>query len=143
MSSPRPDNWNQKVIEEFRANGGKVGGPFAGGNILLLHTIGAKSNQPRINPLVYITDGDNLVIFASKAGAPTNPDWYYNLLAHPDVTVEVGTEHLAMRAVVADDEKRDRLYNQIATQNPGFAEYEKKTTRRIPAVILEQTSAEA
>jgi len=143
MSSPRPNNWNQQVIEEFRANGGKVGGPFAGGNILLLHTIGAKSNQPRINPLAYIKDGGNLVVFASKAGAPTNPDWYYNLLAHPDVTVEVGTERFTARAVVADSENRNRLYSQIASQNPGFAEYEKKTTRRIPAVILERTSAEA
>lgn len=138
MSSP--NDWNQKIIEEFRANGGKVGGYFADANMLLLHTQGAKSNQPRINPLVYITDGDNLVIIASKGGAPTNPDWYYNLLAHPNVEVEVGTERFPVRAVVAQGQERDRLFNQMVSHRPGFAEYQKNTTRRIPVVILERTS---
>ena len=138
MSSPRPNDWNQQIINEFHANGGKVGGPFANGNLLLLHTIGAKSNQPRINPLAYTTDGDNLVIVASKAGAPTNPDWYYNILAHPDVTIEVGTEQFPAHAVVVEGEERDRLYSKMVSENPGFAEYEKKTTRKIPAIVLKR-----
>ena len=136
MSSP--NNWNESVIEEFRSNGGKVGGPFAGGTLLLLHTTGAKSNQPRVTPLAYTMDGANYIILASKGGAPTNPDWYYNLLAHPDVTVEVGTEQFPVRAIVSQGEERDRLFNQMATQNPGFAEYQKNTTRRIPVVVLER-----
>ena len=138
MSSPRPTNWNQQIIDEFHANGGKVGGPFAHSTLLLLHTTGAKSNQPRTNPLVYIADGGNFVIAASKAGAPTNPDWYYNIVAHPDVTLEVGTERFPAHAIVAEGQERDRLYNQIVATNPGFAEYEKKTTRRIPVVVLKR-----
>ena len=139
MSSPRPNDWNQQVIEEFHANGGKVGGPFANGTLLLLHTTGAKSNQPRINPLAYIADNDNFVIVASKAGAPTNPDWYYNLVAHPDVTIEVGTEHFPVRATVyTEGEERDRLFNKMVAKNPGFADYEKKTTRIIPVVVLKR-----
>lgn len=136
-----PNNWNQKIIEEFRANGGKVGGPFADATMLLLHTRGAKSNQPRVNPLVYTTDGEHLVIIASKGGAPTNPDWYYNLLAHPNVEVEVGTERFPVRATVAEGQERDRLFNQMVAQRPGFADYQKNTTRRIPVVVLERTSA--
>ena len=136
MSSP--NDWNQQIIDEFHANGGKVGGPFANGTLLLLHTIGAKSNQPRINPLAYIKDDDNFVIIASKGGAPTNPDWFYNILAHPDVTVEVGTEQFPARAIVAEGEERDRLFNKMATKNPGFAEYQKNTTRRIPVIVLKR-----
>ena len=144
MSSPNSNvnDWNKQVIEEFHANGGKVGGPFAGGTLLLLHTIGAKSNQLRINPLVYTTDGEKLVIVASKAGAPTNPDWYYNLLAHPDVTVEVGTEQFPVKAtVLTEGEERERLYKKMVAQSPGFAEYQQKTTRVIPVVVLERLSA--
>ena len=137
MSSP--NNWNQQVIDEFHANGGKVGGPLANGTLLLLHTTGAKSNQPRINPLAYTKDGDNFIIIASKGGAPTNPDWYYNILAHPDVSVEVGTEQFPARAIVAEGEERDRLFNKMATKNPGFAEYQKKTTRRIPVIVLKRS----
>src|SRR5512140_1144202 len=92
---------NKAIIEEFRANAGKVGGPFAGRTLLLLHTIGAKSRQKRINPVAYITDGDRLVIIASKGGAPTNPDWYYNIIANPLVTVEVGTEKFQARAAIS------------------------------------------
>ena len=136
MSSP--NNWNQQVIEEFHANGGKVGGQFAGGSLLLLHTIGAKSNQQRINPLVYFKDDDHYIIVASKAGAPTNPDWYYNLLAHPDVTLEVGTEQFKAHATVAERQERDRIFTDIASTNPGFAKYQENTTRIIPIIILER-----
>ena len=134
MGSPK--DWNKAIIEEFRANGGKVGGMFAGRTLLLLHTIGAKSQQPRINPVAYMTDGDRLVIIASKGGAPTNPDWYYNLVAHPDVTVEVGTEQFQVHATVAAEPDRTRLYQQMVAMMPGFAEYEQKTTRKIPVIIL-------
>jgi deazaflavin-dependent oxidoreductase (nitroreductase family) len=131
-----PNDWNKAIIEEFRANGGKVGGRFAGRTLLLLHTSGAKSGQPRINPVAYVKDGDRLVIIASKGGAPTNPDWYYNLVAHPDVTVEVGTEQLQVHATVAAEPERTRLYQQMVAMMPGFAEYEQKTTRTIPVITL-------
>ena len=131
-----PQDWNKQVIEEFRANGGKVGGMFEGRTLLLLHTIGAKSQQPHINPVACVKDGDRLVIIASKGGAPTNPDWYYNLVAHPQVTVEVGTEKFQVSATVAEEPERTRLYQKMVGVMPGFAEYEQKTTRKIPAVIL-------
>ncbi len=131
-----PSDWNKAIIEEFRANGGKVGGYFAGSTLLLLHTIGAKSQQPHINPVAYVKDGDRFVIIASKSGAPTNPDWYYNLIAHPDVTVEVGTEQLQVHATVTAEPERTRLYQQMVAMMPGFAEYEQKTTRKIPVFIL-------
>ena len=132
------DEWNRKIIEEFHANGGKVGGQFAGGQLLLLTTKGAKSGKHRVNPLAYSTDGDRLVIIASKGGAPSSPDWYYNLVAHPKVTVEVGTETFEATATVVAGEKRDILYAKQAALMPGFAEYEKKTTRKIPVVVLER-----
>ncbi|MDQ2998462.1 MAG: nitroreductase family deazaflavin-dependent oxidoreductase [Chloroflexota bacterium] len=131
-------NFNQKIIEEFRANGGKVGGPFEGGNMLLLTTTGAKSGQPRISPLAYSTDGDNMLIIASKGGAPTNPDWFYNLSANPVVTVERGTETFQARATVPEAAERDRLFDQVSAQMPGFAEYQRNTTRKIPVVVLEK-----
>jgi deazaflavin-dependent oxidoreductase (nitroreductase family) len=134
MGSPK--DWNKAVIEEFRANDGKVGGMFEGRTLLLLHTIGAKSQQPRINPVAYVTDGDRLVIIASKGGAPTNPDWYYNLIAQPLVTVEVGAEQFQVRATVAEEPERTRLYQQMVSMMPGFAEYEQKTTRKIPVFVL-------
>ena len=136
MSSP--NDWNKQIIEEFHANGGKVGGQFAGASLLLLHTIGAKSNQERINPLVYFKDGEHYVIAASKGGAPTNPDWYHNILAHPDVTLEVGTEHFKAHATVAQGQERDRIFADIARQAPGFGEYQKNTSRIIPIVLLER-----
>ncbi len=138
MSSP--NDFNQQVIAEFRANEGKVGGPFAGSPMVLLTTTGAKSGKERVSPLVYTTDGDRIIIIASKAGAPTSPDWYYNLVANPTVTVEIGAERFQARATVAEGAERDRLFNQQATQMPGFAEYQKKTTRQIPVVILERAS---
>ena len=133
-----PNDFNQQVIAEFRANGGKVGGPFAGSPMALLTTTGARSGQPRTTPLVYTTDGDRIVIIASKAGAPTNPDWYHNLVANPMATLEIGAEKFQARARVAEGEERERLYDQQAALMPGFAEYQKKTTRQIPVVILER-----
>ncbi len=132
------NDWNRQIIEKFRANGGKVGGQFEGASLLLLSTTGAKSGQRRTNPLVYTLDGDRLIIIASKGGAPSSPDWYYNLLAHPQATVEVGTEIFDVTAVVITGEERDRLYAQQARLMPGFAEYQAKTTRVIPVVALER-----
>jgi deazaflavin-dependent oxidoreductase (nitroreductase family) len=119
-SAPSRNDWNNKIIEEFRANGGKVGGPFVGSTLLLLTTTGAKSGQRRINPLAYLPDGDRFIIFASKAGMPTNPNWYHNLLAHPEVTIEVGTETLDATASVLTGEERDRLYAQQVKRSPMF-----------------------
>ena len=127
---------NKVIIDEFRANSGKVGGPFAGRTLLLLHTVGAKSGQERINPVAYVTVGDRFVIIASKGGAPTHPDWYYNILAHPLVTVEVGTEQFQAQAAVASEPERTRLFNQMVEMAPGFAEYQQKTTRVIPVITL-------
>ncbi|MFL5660826.1 MAG: nitroreductase family deazaflavin-dependent oxidoreductase [Ktedonobacteraceae bacterium] len=136
MSSP--NDWNKQIIEEFHANGGKVGGQFAGANLLLLHTRGAKSNQPRINPLAYFKNGDNFVIIASKGGAPSNPDWYYNILAHPEVTLEMGTERFNAHATVPERQERDRIFANVAKQAPGFGEYQQKTPRIIPVVVLKR-----
>ena len=129
-------NWNKPIIDEFRANSGKVGGAFAGKTLLLLHTVGAKSGQERINPVAYVTDGDRLVIIASKGGSPTNPDWYHNILANPIVTVELGTEQFQARAAIASEPERTRLYNKMVAMMPGFAEYQRKTTRVIPVFTL-------
>jgi deazaflavin-dependent oxidoreductase (nitroreductase family) len=134
-----PNNWNQANINEFRANSGKVGGPFAGKTLLLLHTIGAKTGLERINPVAYVTDGDRLVIIASKGGAPTNPDWYYNLRAHPLVTVEVGVGQFQAQAAIAFEPERTRLYNKMIEMMPVFAEYQRKTTRVIPVITLTRT----
>ena len=131
-----PNDWNKAIIEEFRTNSGKVGGQFAGKPLLLLHTVGAKSGQPRINPVACNMDGDRYVIVASKGGAPTNPDWYYNVVANPLVTVEFGTETFQARATLATEPERTRLYNQMAAERPTFAEYQRKTTRLIPVIIL-------
>lgn len=129
-------DWNQKIIEEFRANGGKVGGNFEGRTLLLLHSIGAKSGQERVNPTAYVRDGENFVIIASKGGAPTNPDWYYNLVANPLVNIEVGTETLQVRARVAEEPERTRLYNKMAEMMPAFNDYKNKTSRKIPVFVL-------
>ena len=130
---------NQAIIDEFRANSGKVGGAFAGKTLLLLHTVGAKTGQARINPVAYVADGDRLVIIASRGGAPTNPDWYYNVLAHPLVTVEVGTEQFKAQAAVATEPERTRLYDQMVKMMPVFAEYQRKTRRVIPVIVLTRT----
>lgn len=136
--TPDPSNFNQQIIDEFRANGGKVGGMFEGAPMLLLTTTGAKSGQPRVSPLVYSTDGDRMVIMASKGGAPTNPDWFHNLRANPEVTLEVGTETFPARASVPDGEERQRLWDQMVAQMPGFGDYQRNTTREIPVVVLER-----
>ncbi len=132
----RPTDWNKAIIEEFRANAGKVGGPFAGKTLLILHTIGAKSGKKHINPVAYVTDGDRFVIIASKGGAPTNPDWYFNIVANPMVEVEIGTGNFKSRASIAEEPERTRLYGKMVEMMPGFAEYQKKTTRVIPVIIL-------
>ncbi len=139
MASTRDFNqFNQDLIAAFRSNGGKGIGPFADRPVLLLTTTGAKSGQPRTTPLVYTKDGDRIVVIASKGGAPTHPAWYHNLVAHPEVTIELGQERFQARAVIAAGQERERLYRQQAAQMPGFAEYERKTTRQIPVVLLER-----
>jgi deazaflavin-dependent oxidoreductase (nitroreductase family) len=132
------NDWNAAIISEFRANSGKVGGQFANSTLLLLHTIGAKSGKERINPLAYTTDGEHFVIIASKGGAPTNPDWYYNIVANPIVTLEVGAEQFQARATVAEEPERTRLFEQMAAHMPGFAAYQERVSRIIPVVTLER-----
>jgi len=134
---PDANDFNQSIVDEFRANGGKVGGPFEGAPMLLLTTTGAKSGQARTAPLVYLPDGDPLRLFASKAGAPTNPDWYHNLVANPSVSVEVGSDRTDADAVVLTGEERDQLFAQQAERMPGFKDYQDKTTRVIPAIALQ------
>ena len=137
--STSPADFNTQIIEEFRANEGRVGGMFEGATLLLLHHTGAKSGTSRINPLGYLSDQGRYVIFASKAGAPTNPDWYHNLKAHPNVTIEVGTDTTEVVASEAIGDERDRLYRTQAERVPQFAEYEKQTDRVIPVVVLTPT----
>ena len=131
------NDWNSGIIEEFRSNAGKVGGRFEGAPMLLLHHRGAKSGTERVNPVVYQPDGGNYVVFASKAGAPDNPAWYHNLMANPETTVEVGTDTISVRAREAVGDERERLWNRQKELMPGFADYEQKTTRRIPVIVLE------
>jgi deazaflavin-dependent oxidoreductase (nitroreductase family) len=125
------------VIDEFRTNDGVVGGMFEGMSLLLLHHTGAKSGTERVNPLVYMRDGTNYVIFASKAGAPTSPDWYHNLRANPSTTIEVGVQSIPVTARVAEGDERERLFSAQKQAAPQFAEYEAKTDRVIPVVVLE------
>ncbi len=127
---------NRQIIEEFRANGGKVGGMFAGAPMLLLTTKGAKSGETRVNPLVYLEDAGRTVIIASYAGAPTNPPWYHNLIANPAVTVEVGTQTLKVRGEVVPEPERSRLYKKMESMMPAFTEYRQKTKRTIPVIAL-------
>ena len=139
MTSPADRKaFNAALIEEFRANGGKVGGTFEGRPVVLLTTTGAKSGRRLTTPLVYLQEGDRRFVFASKAGAPTNPDWYHNLVANPAVTVEVGTETYEATAVVVTGEERDRLYAKQVETTPIFGEYQQKTTRVIPVIALER-----
>ena len=130
-------DFNRAVIDEFRANHGKVGGGFAGATMVLLTTTGAKSGEKRVNPLVGLVDDGTLYVVASKAGAPTSPDWYHNLVAHPEVEVEFGDERFEATAVpIVSGPERDRLYAAQVAVQPGFADYEKATTRVIPVVEL-------
>jgi deazaflavin-dependent oxidoreductase (nitroreductase family) len=127
---------NRSVIEEFRAGGGEVGGRYAGGSMLILTTTGAKTGKQRLNPLACLKEGDRLFIFASKAGAPVNPDWYHNLVANPKVKVEIGTETFEATAKVITGPERDRIYARQAELRPVFGDYQKQTTRTIPVVEL-------
>jgi deazaflavin-dependent oxidoreductase (nitroreductase family) len=135
MSTSAAD-FNSQVIAEFRANDGVVGGMFAGARILLLHHTGAKSGQSYVTPLVCRKDGEDYVIFASKAGAPTNPDWYHNLKAHPEVTIEVGSDTVPVIASEAEGERRARLYAEQVHDMPTFADYQEKAGRIIPVIVL-------
>jgi deazaflavin-dependent oxidoreductase (nitroreductase family) len=130
------NDYNQRVTSEFRANQGKVGGQLANMSVLLLTMTGAKSGRTITKPLVYTTDGDRIVIIASFAGAPKSPAWYNNLVANPVATVEVGSERFQVRAAVTAGEERQRLFDRQAEKMPIFAEYQKKTTRQIPVIVL-------
>ncbi len=131
-------DYNTRVVAEFRANNGVVGGPFEGRPMLVLTSTGAKSGLPRVHPLVYSRAGDDYVVIASKGGAPTNPDWYFNLLANPVATIEVGTERFQARARLTEGAERRRLYDAQSALMPFFAEYEAKATREIPLFVLER-----
>jgi deazaflavin-dependent oxidoreductase (nitroreductase family) len=134
-------DWNQQVIEEFRANEGRVGGMFEGRNLLLLHHRGAKTGAERVNPVAYQRlDDDSVAVFASFGGSPRHPDWYHNLVANPDLTVEIGTETFPVHARVAKGEERERIWEKQKQDWPGFVEYEEKTQgiREIPVVVLEK-----
>ena len=133
------NDFNQTIIKEFRENEGRVGGQFEGAPVLLLHTTGAKSGTERINPMMYQAVGHAVAVFASKAGAPTNPDWYHNVVAHPDASIELGPETKSVRARVAVGAERDAIWEVQKERYPGFAEYERQTDREIPVVILEPT----
>jgi deazaflavin-dependent oxidoreductase (nitroreductase family) len=135
VSTPRRDP-NAKIIEEFRANEGRVGGMFEGMPLLLLHHSGAKSGTPRVNPLAYQADDGRFVVFASKGGAPTHPAWYHNLKAHPQTTIEVGTETIEVTAGEATGEERERLFRTQVERVPQFGEYERRTKRVIPVMVL-------
>lgn len=130
-------DWNQRIIDEFRANEGRVGGNFAGMPMVLLHHRGAKTGIERINPLAMQKVEGGYAVFASKGGAPTNPDWYYNLLANPEAEIEVGTETIPVRAREARGEERERIWEKQKRDRPSFADYERKTSRQIPVIILE------
>jgi deazaflavin-dependent oxidoreductase (nitroreductase family) len=137
-TTSNPNDFNAELIAEFRANDGKTTGPFEHAPLLLLTTTGAKSGQPRTSPVVYTRDGDNLVVIASKGGAPSNPNWYHNVVANPEVEVELPGERFRARARVAEGTERDRLYRAQADLMPGFDEYQTKTTRVIPVIVLER-----
>jgi len=138
MSTSYQD-FNRNLINDLRANGGKAtSGPFMGRDLVILTTKGAKTAEVRENPVVYSRDADNYVIVASKGGSPTNPAWYYNLVAHPEITVEIGGEKFKARAHVVEGDEYERLYQQHAGIYPGFNEYRQKTTRKIPVIILKR-----
>ncbi|MCV7228399.1 nitroreductase family deazaflavin-dependent oxidoreductase [Mycolicibacterium komossense] len=130
------DDFNRRNIQEFRANHGRLGGSFDGAPVLLLHSIGARSGAERVSPMMYLADGDRYLVFASAAGADINPAWYWNLIANPTVTVEVGDEHLTVHAVELHGPERDEKYALQAQLYPGFAEYQRNTTRTIPVFAL-------
>ncbi len=132
------NTYNHQLIEEFRANRGKSGGPMEGRPLLLLTTTGAKSGQPRTTPMMYIPDGNRLLVIASNAGAPVHPDWYRNLVAYPEVTVEVGNEIFEAIAIVTEGPERQRLWTRVVELYPFFADHQAKVTRQIPVIVLER-----
>lgn len=136
----RTNGWNDRIIEEFRANDGQVGGPFEGAPMILIHHIGAKSGTERVSPLVYLPDGDAMVIAATKGGAPAHPDWYHNVKAHPRFDVEVGDETFPVEAVEATGADRDELWRRLVELRSGFAEYETKTDRVFPMIRLRRVA---
>lgn len=133
-------DWNSKIIEEFRENDGKVGGSFGGAPMLLLHTKGRKSGQPRVNPMVYYPVGDNFAVFASRGGTPENPDWYYNAVANGDASVEIGNDTIDVHVRELTGAEREPIWTDQKKRMPGFAEYEEKTKgiREIPVLLLER-----
>ena len=131
------NNWNTKIIDEFRANDGKVGGQFEAVPLLLMHTTGARSGKERINPLACQNLGGPIAVFASKAGADTHPDWFHNITANPAVTVEFGTSIRSYRARIAGGNERETIWSKQKHDYPGFADYEAKTSREIPVIILD------
>ena len=134
-----PSDFNGKIIEEFRTNAGKVGGPFAGADILLLHHTGARTGTERVSPLAFQRVGESFAVFASKAGATDNPAWYHNLIAHPDASVEVGTETFPVKARVAEPAERDVIWGRQKERAPHFAQYEEKAApRKIPVIVLDR-----
>ena len=137
--STSPNDFTAQIIEEFRANEGRVGGMFEGSTLLLLHHLGAKTGTERINPLAYDRDGDRYVIFASKGGAPTNPGWYHNLKANPNVAIEVGRDTIDVVAAEATGEERNRVFRRQTERSPAFAGYQAKTNRVIPVIVLTPT----
>jgi deazaflavin-dependent oxidoreductase (nitroreductase family) len=141
-SEPHISEFSRPVVAEFRANGGAVGGPFAGGNLLLLTTVGARSGREHTTPLGYVPDGDRLLVVGSAGGSPRHPDWYHNLLAHPLTRVEIGARTSAMVGVPAQGADRDRLFQRILRDAPGFADYQARVTRRLPVVVLEPVAHE-
>lgn len=136
MTGSDVSDFNRRNIEEFRANHGRIGGQFEGAPVLLLHSIGARSGEERVSPMMYLPDGDRYLVFASAAGADRNPAWYWNLVANPNASIEVGDERLDVRAVELTGAERDEKYAEQAKRYPGFAEYERKTTRTIPVLAL-------
>lgn len=129
-------DWNAKIIKEFRENEGRVGGYFKNTPLLLLHNTGAKSGKARINPVAYLEDGERLIVIASKGGADSHPDWYFNVKANPDVRVEVGIEEFDAKATITEEPERSELYARMAAKNANFAEYESKAERVIPVIAL-------
>lgn len=135
------NDWNQQIIDEIRANGGRVGGPFEGAPMILIHHVGAKTGTERVSPLMYFPEEDGrMIIIASKGGAPENPAWYNNLKANPKVDVEVGTETFAVVAEEVTGEERARIWERVVAERPGFGEYQQKTSRAIPVLRLTPAS---
>ena len=137
---PTANDFNERVIDEFRANGGNVGGAFEGSSLLLLETTGSKTGRSRVKPLVYRRDGDRLVVFGTKGGSPTHPEWFYNVRSNPRVTVEVGSDRFEADARVAPPDERERLWRLQTQDVPVFADYQTRTDRTIPVVILERVA---